>query len=349
MASSDFSIRLIAPGDGPALEVLLKASPVRGEIGFTYDYQADILAVSQALAVDLVGVVAVQDGAVIGMVYGELLPVQWAGGVCQGVYVSNLRVRPDFQRQGLARRLGDWGLAYLTERLGRDVVLYAAIPEGNISLNLAQRHGFISTRQIQGGVIPMRRTPPRLIPGLQIRPASREDLPAFAEGVNEFYREHDLWNPVTPASLEIFLERQVRGIRPNQLYIVTRGGEVVGGLSLSDRTQLVRMRVTGASAFVRLLGDLLGVLPRDGVLRALTVREVWFGDGQLEAGRYLWQQLRYRLRERGDCLGIAYDPHDRLADLFQVPFWLPLVKARYLVRADGSPEGERLIYCIAGA
>lgn len=348
MASSHVHIRLIEPGDGPALETLLKASAVGGRIGFTYDYQEDILTVSRALAVELLGVAAVLDEDVIGMVYGDLLPVQWAGEARQGVYVSNLRVHPDFQRQGVARRMGDWGLAYLLKRLGH-AVLYAAIPEGNLSLNLARRYGFLPTRQIQGGVIPMRQKPPPPIPGLDVRLASLADLPVFAEGANEFYREHDLWNPVTPASLQAFLERQVAGVHPNQLYVVTRGGEILGGLSLSDRTQLVRMRVTGASAFVRLLGDVLGVLPRDGVLRALTVREVWFRDGHLEAGRYLWQQLRYHLRERGNCLGIAYDPRDRLADLFQVPFWLPLVRARYLVRAGSAPEGERPIYCIAGA
>jgi len=91
------------------------------------------------------------------------------------------------------------------------------------------------------------------------------------------------------------------------------------------------------------------MLPKDGVLRALTVRRVWFTEGELDAGRYLWQRLRYQLRDRGNCLGIAYDPRDKLADLFQVPFWLPLVKARYLVRATGPLDPERTTYCIAGA
>jgi hypothetical protein len=68
----------------------------------------------------------------------------------------------------------------------------------------------------------------------------------------------------------------------------------------------------------------------------------------LEAARYLWNSLRYELRERGNCLGIAYDPRDRLADVFQIPFWLPMFKARYLVRASDQLEAERLTYCIAG-
>jgi hypothetical protein len=68
----------------------------------------------------------------------------------------------------------------------------------------------------------------------------------------------------------------------------------------------------------------------------------------LEAARYLWGSLRYDLRERGNCLGIAFDPRDRLADVFQIPFWLPMFKARYLVRASDPIETERLIYCIAG-
>ena len=91
------------------------------------------------------------------------------------------------------------------------------------------------------------------------------------------------------------------------------------------------------------------MLDQDGALSALTVRRIWFSDGELEAGRYLWQQLRYQLRGRGTCLGIAYDPKDRLGDLFQVPRWLPMVRARYLVRAEAPVYTKRRIYCVAGA
>jgi len=119
-------------------------------------------------------------------------------------------------------------------------------------------------------------------------------------------------------------------------------------LSLSNRTNLIRMRLARASWHIRLLGGWLGLLPESGILEALTVRRVWFKEGELEAARYLWQSLRYELREEGNCLGIAYDPRDRLAGVFQVPFWLPIFKARYLVRASDPLEPERLIYCIAG-
>jgi predicted N-acetyltransferase YhbS len=341
--------RLITPEDGPALDALMAASPDAGAIGFTYDYQADLLAVSKALASNLQGVVAVPNDTVIGMVFGDFLQVQWAGELRQAAYVSNLRVHPDFRRRGVARGLADWGMAFVTEHLGPDAVMYGAVQEGNVTLPLARRYQFQATDLIQGGVIPMRQTPPQPRPELIVRTATGTDLPAIAEGMNNFYREHNLWSPVTPASLQRLLDQQVAGVRPNQLYVVTRGSHILGGLSLSDRTQLVRMRVARAPAYVQFLGRLLGLLSKDGVLRALTVRRVWFTESELDAGRYLWQWLRYQLRGRGNCLGIAYDPRDKLADLFQVPFWLPLVKARYLVRATGPFDPERPTYCLAGA
>jgi hypothetical protein len=240
-------------------------------------------------------------------------------------------------------------MTYLEEKAGADAVIYAAIPQGNISLALARRYGFQATVPIQGGVIPLRRQPPGRPPDLSVTAATHEDLASIAEGVNEFYREHNLWNPVTPASLQGFLDVQVAGVRPNRLYLVRRGDEILGGLSLSDRTQLVRMRLTGTSPLVGWLGRLTGVLSKDGTLRALTVRELWFKKGELQAGRYLWQQLRYQLRQHGNCLGIAYDPRDPLSDCFQVPAWLPMLKARYLVKANQTYQPERLTYCIAGA
>jgi predicted N-acetyltransferase YhbS len=341
--------RPIADADGPALEALMASSPDAGPIGFTYEYQGDLLAVSRALASALRGAVAIAGQEVVGMVWGEEMQVQWAGSLRPAVYLSNLRVRPDFRRRGIARGLSDWGLAYIAEQVGTDVVLFAAIQESNVSIPLAGRYGFKSTAPIQGGIIPMRRTQFRPRSDLEVRTALDDDLPAVAKGMNRFYHDHNLWSPVTCDSLQGYLGLQIAGVYPNRIYVVVRGTRIVGGLCLSDRTQLVRMRIARAPSSIRWLGNLLGLLSEDGVLRALTVRRVWFAEGELDAGRYLWQRLRYDLRTQGTCLGIAYDPRDELAGLFQVPFWLPMVTAAYWVRADGPWDLERCTYYIAGA
>ncbi len=340
--------RLVTPKDNQALENLIAATADSGSIGFTDDYQADLLSVHRGLAEEFHGAVAVLDGEVIGMVFGEVRWVQYAGQVVPGVYISHLRVHPEYRRQGIARGLSDWALEYITDLLRSDTVLYSAIMDGNVSLNLANQYGFQATGSIQGGIIPMRKSPPAAIPDLEVRPAERREFPAIADGMNAFYRKHNLWIPVNVDTLEDFLKQEVNEVKPNQLYVAVRSGEVVAGVSLSDRTKLVRMRLARAPWYVRTLGGWLGLLPASGILEALTVRRVWFRDGELEAARYLWQTLRYDLRERGNCLGIAYDPRDRLADVFQVPFWLPMFKARYLVRASDALEPDRLIYCIAG-
>jgi len=340
--------RLVTPKDNQALENLIAETADSGDIGFTDDYQTDLLAVHRGLAEEFHGAVAVQDDKLVGMVFGEVRWVQYAGQVVPGVYISHLRVHPEYRRQGIARGLSDWALEYITDLLRSDTVLYSAIMDGNVSLNLANQYGFQATGSIQGGIIPMRKSPPAAIPDLEVRPAERSEFPAIADGMNAFYRKHNLWIPVNVDTLEDFLKQEVNEVKPNQLYVAVRSGEVVAGVSLSDRTKLIRMRLARAPWYVRTLGGWLGLLPASGILEALTVRRVWFRDGELEAARYLWQTLRYDLRERGNCLGIAYDPRDRLADVFQVPFWLPMFKARYLVRASDALEPDRLIYCIAG-
>jgi GNAT superfamily N-acetyltransferase len=346
--SEPLTYRLIKPEDSQALKTLIAQTADSGAIGFTDDYQADLLTVHHGLAEEFHAAVAEQDGSLVGMVFGEVRWVQYAGQVAPGVYISHLRVHPEHRRRGVARGLCDWALEYITGLLRADTVLYGAIMAENVSLRLAERYGFRETMSIQGGIVPMRRSSPASHPDLEVRPAKGSELPAIAAGMNAFYRQHDLWSPVSGDTLEEFQGREVAGVKPNQLYVAVRGGEVVAGLSLSDRTKLVRMRISRAPWTVRSLGGWLGLLPASGVLDALTVRRVWFREGELEAGRHLWETLRYQLRERGNCLGIAYDPRDRLGAVFQIPFWLPMFKARYLVRASVPLESERPVYCIAG-
>ena len=341
--------RLIKPKDSQTLEDLIALTSDGGRIGFTDDYQVDLLSAHQALAEEFHGGVAEQDGKIVGMVFGEVRWVQYAGQVVPGVYISHLRVHPDYRQQDIARGLSDWALEYITDLLRSDVVLYGAIMAGNVSMKLANRYGFQTTKPIKGGIVPMLKNPPAPTPDLIVRLAERSELPAIVEGMNTFYCEHNLWSPVSVDILGDFLAQEVENVRPNQLYVAVRNGEIVAGLSLSDRTNLIRMRLTRAPRFVRTLGGWLDLLPDSGVLEALTVRRVWFKEGEMEAARYLWNSLRYTLRERGNCMGIAYDPRDRLAKVFQIPFWLPIFEAHYLVRTSDQMEQERLIYCIAGA
>lgn len=340
--------RSIVPGDGPALRALIEGNPSTAPTSFAYDYLSDVVAVHRAFSTELHGVVAESGASLIGMAFGDLHRVQWEGHISQALYVSNLTVDRRYRRRGVARGMADYGIGVVDKAWGSDALLYAAVTEGNISMGLIGAYSFVATRSIQGGVVPMLRSAPKLQPELEVREARHPDLEAIAQGMNHFYREHNLWSPVSPAVLGDFLNVEVAGVHPNRLYVVTRDGQIAGGLSLSDRTRLVRMRVANLSAIARLLGSALGILPRNGVLCALTVRRVWFADGELDSARYLWQRLRYTLCEQGNCMGIAYDPRDRLADVYQVPFWLPMFGARYVVRASRGPDPERPIYCHAG-
>jgi predicted N-acetyltransferase YhbS len=344
----ELTYRLATSKDSQRLENLIVATSDSGGVGFTDDYQTDLLAVHRGLAEEFHSIVAVEDGKIIGMVFGEVRWVQYGSQEVPGVYISHLRVHPDHRRQGIARELSEWALEYITDLLRSDAVLYGAIMADNVSLDLADQFGFKPTKPIRGGIVPMLARPPVEIQELEVRPANRNELSAIADGMNAFYQEHNLWIPVSVDTLEDFLRQEVDEIRPNQLYVVVRDGEVLAGLSLSDRTKLVRMRLERAPWYVQALGSWLGLLPASGVLDALTVRRVWFREGKLEAVRYLWDTLRYELREQGNCMGIAYDPRDPVAGVFRVPFYLPMFKARYLVRASNPLETERLIYCIAG-
>jgi hypothetical protein len=346
--NSAFAFRSVQPDDSLALAQLVSSSPSSGPASFTYDYQAGLLEIHRAFADELHGIVATAGPSVIGMVLADLRQVQWEGQVCQAAYVSNLRVAHNYRRQGVARGILNYGYGYAEEVMGADPMVYTAIPEGNVTLALTEAYQCQVTGAIQGGVVPMSRSAPATRPGFAVREAGQQDLSVIADGMNQFYHEHNLWSPVTASALEGFCSTEVAGIHPNQLYVATRNNRITAGLSVSNRTELIRMKITNLPGYARWLGALLGVLPRDGLLRALTVRHLWFADGELESARYLWQTLRHTLRDQGNSLGIAYDPRDKLASVFQIPFWLPMFKARYAVRASTALDPDRPIYCFAG-
>ena len=346
--NSDFAFRPVEPDDSPGLAQLVSSSPSSGSTSFTYDYQAGLLEIHRAFADDLHGIVATAGPPVIGMVLADLRQVQWEGQVCQAAYISNLRVDHNHRRQGVARGILDYAYGYAEKIMGADPMVYTAIPEGNVTLALTEAYQCQITGAIQGGVVPMLRSAPEAKPGLAVRAVEQGDLVAVANGMNQFYREHNLWSPVSASVLESFLNAEIAGIRPNQLYVAARDNRITAGLSVSNRTKLIRMKITNLPGYARWLGALLGVLPRDGLLRALTVRHIWFADGELESARLLWQHLRHALRDQGNSLGIAYDPRDKLAGVFQIPFWLPMFKARYAVRASTGLDPDRPVYCLAG-
>jgi len=345
---SRFDFRPMEPDDSPVLAELVSSSPSAGPASFAYDYQAGVVEIHRAFAEDLHGIVATAGSSVIGMVLADVRQVQWEGQACRAAYVSNLRVAHSYRRQGVAKGMLSFGNSYLETLLGAGPLVYTAIPEGNVTLALARGYQCQITGAIQGGVVPMLRSGPAGTPGLEVRAVEQGDLAAVADGMNAFYQAHNLWTPVTPGLLEHFCNTHVAGIRPNELYVATRNRRITAGLSVSNRTELIRMKIDNLPAHARVLGSLLGILPRDGILRALTVRHVWFVDGELETAQYLWQTLRHTLRDQGNCLGIAYDPRDRLADVFRIPFWLPMFQAHYAVRAGVAMDPDRPIYCLAG-
>ena len=127
--------RLVTPKDSQKLESLIAATEDGGGIGFNDDYQADLLAVHRGLAEEFHAAVAEQDDMIVGMVFGEVRWVQYAGQEVPGVYISHLRVHPAHRRQGIARELSDWALEYITDLMRSDMVMYGAIMAENVSLN----------------------------------------------------------------------------------------------------------------------------------------------------------------------------------------------------------------------
>jgi GNAT superfamily N-acetyltransferase len=169
---------------------------------------------------------------------------------------------PDHRRQGVARRLRQRIESYLIDQGA--ALSYALIMEGNVpSMRLFEREGFHLHREL---VMPaLVATKQVEVPGSDnIRPMAPDDLQAVAELLTQTWRGHELFEPISAASLASQIER-IPTLDYSNVLILEDQGEISACVGLWDWSRIMRINVLRLSMRMRILGQLLvlaRILPR---------------------------------------------------------------------------------------
>lgn len=346
MVKTEVVLRPMAPGDGDALVQLALSSPDTGQIQISAAYHVDPYRMAMTQQAETLGVVAAlpASGQVVGSGFVSFGRRMYEGELRDIAWLHSLLVQPQYRRQGIATKLASWRVACAQERLGKQVIIGAAIQEGNIgSFSVANSWSKGSAGEIRGGVIKMRRRPPKELQRVHIRQVDVDDLEPVAARLNEFYKAYNFYTPHTAEELSQWLEHTPVD-QPIRTYLVAENaaGELVAGMAVVEDHRMAEMQVQHLSLLLRLINKLVRLVPPDGRMKQLAVLKAWFAPGRLDALRFLWETIRWEWRDRGNTITFSYDPRSPFKGLFKTPPWIPQTNLTYAI-SEPTPENPRLI------
>jgi GNAT superfamily N-acetyltransferase len=321
------TLRRLQPTDSEALRELFAFSPDGGQFAISPQYQIDPCQALIDLSPNTTGVVAEESGSgkIVGVGLVQIEERYLDGMMVPCALLYSLTVHPSYRRQGIATRLGQWRIAHARQEAGEGVAILAFIQKGNIgSLTAAQKWGRQTSGQYRNSLLRTRQKPPREAAGLIIREANTDEHDQIARNLNVFYGDYNLYAPQTGRDLTKWLQ-ETPFTRPFRHYYVAVDSQdtLLAGLAVAEQSRIVTMRVQNMPAPARLLNRIVNMVPPDGTLRQLGINKIWYAPEHLSAAQYLWESMRWRLRDRGSHLLCSHDPRGPISKVISLPFWMP--------------------------
>ena len=344
--SDDVKLRPFTAEDNAGALQLIADSPDTGAITFRPVYKADLSSVYAVRRPRWQAVLAEHSGKAVGLGVVALEELQIEGALHPAAYFFSLVVHPDYRHRGIARRLAQWRLNYAREQLGDDVVIYANIQRGNSGS--VRTAAYWSSQFIGGQQLvpfePLLRAPQpdsRCI----VRQAQENDLEQLADKLNRFYADFNLYQPQTASALREWLEHTVQEHAVHQYWIVLdTNGDIRAGVGVTHQALYMEVQVERMPAPLRILNQLLHVVPTDGRLRQLDTSLLWYEPMHLDAARYLWQSVRYEVRESGNTILCTFDPRSPIMHMITPPRFIPRAHLGTAIYAPFQLRPDRPLY-----
>lgn len=330
--TAEFTLRPLEPKDSASIARLRDETPDTGTITFKSAFLHDPYETVINAHPESIGVVAEApdyDGIVgLGLVrFGE---AQYEGEVRLCAYLNGLSVHPNYRRKGIASALGRWRVDKAHEKFGDQTVAYAGIQSNNAgSFGAAKGWNNQQVDRTRVAAINTRLQPPSTVEGWEMRAVAPQELAQAVRLQNAFYRDYNLYEPHTADSLQAWLEHWLFGVQVHRYYVaVNRDGHIGAGMGVLLESEYSQLTLVKMPSFMRVLNLFLKIIPSDGVMKRAMVKNYWFE--RPEIGNYLWEAVRWLVREKATNLMIFYDNNPTLK--FEEAMKLP----RLTVKATGS-------------
>ena len=340
-----FDLREMQLTDSPAVSNLISDDDGRMTTYFVVEAYRAMIDYAEWPTVAVVAETPQADG-VVGIASGRFGTCQFNGGVLPFVFLDSLKVAENFRQQGLGAQLAQWIVDRARSEKGADCVLLSGTSTDNIASQNTMKKAYREfTEPFDFRLLRTTSRAPQPLSGVTVREAQPGEYATLAEQQNAFYKEYNLYPPV---SAQILTDQQRHSPTAEPLskhYVaVTPAGEIVAGGTVRYRGDLMYDQINAPPPPLRILNFFLHVLPSDYIFRDLQVKGLWFVEGQEAAARYLLDMLRYWYREKASMMGFAVDSRDPFADLIKRTPLLPLPKLIMAVDGPEPLDRQRIVY-----
>ncbi len=318
---SGFTLRPMEPGDGPAIDALMREEARTTAIAMTTHYRHDIYEALLAQHPTLFGVVATAPDAdgLVGVATAFLDEVMVGGRAYPAAQLENLKVRSDVRRRGLGSQLAEWRIAEARRRFDREGMIATGLETSNAASLATARRWCTNVLGPVRVVIARTASRPPTTRGIRYRPLEDGDVEAVVEALDAFYAGYDLYPRQTPARLAALLAPTALGgpIREYRV-AVADDGSLVAGAMVSERFKVMEDHIDRIPRPLELLSRVVPMLPPDRVIRSIEVNLAWHAPDRIDAGRGLWDAIRYEWRDRATHAGGQADPRGSLVEMFHI-------------------------------
>ncbi|MGQ0743834.1 MAG: GNAT family N-acetyltransferase [Acidimicrobiales bacterium] len=302
--------------DNPDLVALSVACPMEGDIALASDRAPDFFVLNRLeseVAADYddslppgwtqpwrAGVVQIDD-RVVGCIAVALRRLHHDGRPTSAMYVSDLKVLPQFRGQGVGDALSRWATKRCLEAVGPTGLVVMTVLGGNQAMEkrfegprgLPRVHPLTTIRAYSLPLLLRRRLPGEL----STAPAAPSDLAEMADLWRRWAPSRQLRGCLDEAGLDAFINAAPGLDYPSYLLVRDRSGRLVGLAGVWDTDSFKRFRVTGYSsrlAMVRRVFNLAAPLvratrlPAPGqALRNLSLVHLCVSDDRMDVARAL--------------------------------------------------------------
>ena len=349
MSISDhrFKLRAMQPSDSASVADLITEFDGDMTTRFLLDAYTAITSGTEYHTLGVVVECAGYDGFV-GMGTVRFNKVHYNGEILPHAFLDGLKVHKNFRRHGLGYQIAEWRIQQAREAYGDKCVIATGMLQENLASHAVARkwcREFIEPA-LDVLITPTRKQPPKPLAGINVHEIESHEYEEFAARKDKFYKNYNLYPLSETSSIANALNVSAEGRKPYRFFVaVDTRGDLLAGAQTWSRGMLKSDTLNNPPTPLRILNNVLHLLPSDFIIRDIAVSGLWYEPDQIHVARFLWEMIRWECKGQGTTVVTSFDPRDPARHAVTLKPWnQPRPKITIAIHAPTSIDREKLLF-----